>query len=104
MKGISGGNIEEISFTQLKRLQATNSIVGYYHLQLSNSNYQPSMIPWIFHLQSLIQQIAFLFQEPQILPPKGPNNHKIYILQGAGPVNVRLIDTLIFKTRNREIK
>lgn len=45
----------------------------------------------------MIQQAAFLFPEQQTLPPKGPNNHKIDILQGARPVNVRLIGTPIFK-------
>lgn len=67
LRRIQDTNIRQITSTQLKRLNAMNSISAYYHLALStidtNSTTNLSSVPSIVH--PLVQKFSFLFGDPQ---------------------------------------
>lgn len=79
LHGIKDKSIQEISFTQLKRLHATKSIFAFYHLALS-TNIIPdasNLLLTLRLLQPILQQFEFLLQEPQTLPSHRNNTHHI---------------------------
>lgn len=91
LNGVIENKIDEITSNSLKRLQATNSIPSFYHLQTSNTgthlnydilNVKSTILP-------LTKQYDFHYQEPRTLPLAKSNNHKIHLTQGVGTVNVK---------------
>jgi len=75
---------------QFQRLASIDAIIKIFHLQVIPSS--PSVLnPQLYQklLASLIDEFAHMFEKPNGLPPPCRTNHKILILQGSNPVNVR---------------
>jgi hypothetical protein len=82
-------NPEESSVHQFKRLIATDAIDTFLQLQLlpHQSNNPPAQTnPAI---QTLLDQFAALFQEPNTLPPSRKTDHQIPITHDSDPINIR---------------
>lgn len=91
LQGIRDPTITEISSSQLNRLQATNSISAFYHLEMRPHyppNFQdfssapPPIIP-------ILREFSHLFHDSHTLPPIRPISHKINLISDTPSVNVR---------------
>ncbi|GAU30089.1 hypothetical protein TSUD_392450 [Trifolium subterraneum] len=80
---------EEASLHQLKRLVSTNALDTFFHIQASPSSPDNSPPPDDPEIQLLLQRFSKLFETPTSLPPPRLTDHRIPLLEGSNPVNVR---------------
>lgn len=88
LQGISTavGHCAEISMEQLSGMAKSGSIM--YAVQLSNTKSESqSAVPEC--IQQIIQEYQAVFDEPEGLPPRRNCDHKIPLVEGAQPVNLR---------------
>jgi hypothetical protein len=78
---------QEISVQQLEGLDHVNSIYHLVHLSEVKEVVEQEPCPPEF--ATLLEEFASLFLEPQGLPPRREFDHKITLLPGSRPVNLR---------------
>lgn len=102
LHGILGPNLHYASTSTLKRDTHTHAAYQYLHLTISrhspanddsllplssiSSSASPSFVP---RLQSLLSEYTDIFSLPTGLPPARAYDHRIPLLPGMGPVNIR---------------
>ncbi|XP_061993942.1 uncharacterized protein LOC133711877 [Rosa rugosa] len=86
-EGVESENIEVITCEQMTSLLAKEREAMLIELRHTDDNRQkPHVHP---KLKQLVEQFSELFQPPTSLPPKRSHDHRIPLLPGTVPVNVR---------------
>lgn len=85
------GNLESISSSQIKRMQAANAITEFNLLQTSTTNSSLPVDSSTIHpaVLPLLQQFDFLCHETQHVPPKRDTDHTIHLTPNTDPIIVR---------------
>ncbi|XP_040364306.1 uncharacterized protein LOC121049919 [Rosa chinensis] len=87
LQGVESENIEVITCEQMTSLLAKEREAMLIELRRIDDNSQkPHVHP---KLKQLVEQFSELFQPPISLPPKRSHDHRIPLLPGTVPVNVR---------------
>lgn len=89
LKGVQLNTVHcpAISASQVRGLVSRNAVVQTVELCLLDTIAPSSDIPAV--IDSLLQEFASVFEEPQGLPPQRDFDHSIPLLPGAKPVNLR---------------
>ena len=96
LKGLQTPSYSQLSFTQCKRLDQTKAVATYFHLSITTVSDSPSPkihpaptsnLDTAFH--SLLHQFTDIFASSMVFPPPRPTDHRIPLLPGSAPVNVR---------------
>lgn len=83
--------VDPISFDQLQMLEHNNSVAHVVVLSVledrESDQTEQTGVP--VEVEELLSRFHLVFEEPQGLPPHRPWDHKIPLIPGAKPVNIR---------------
>lgn len=91
LQGIHQNSISKISSKQLKRLQTTKSISGFYHLNMTIATSNDTTNLQVVHpnIDPILKKFQELFQEPQGVSPVLSNSHNVRLIPQSEPVSIR---------------
>ncbi|KAH0672438.1 hypothetical protein KY290_024676 [Solanum tuberosum] len=85
-KGDAPTDMQLVQLHSLRRMAATDAISSYFHLQLVSDSEPSCTLP--SELAMVLNTYEDVFQKPLGLPHSRSQDHAIYLVSGAGPVNV----------------
>ncbi|KAH0760251.1 hypothetical protein KY290_023744 [Solanum tuberosum] len=86
-KGDAPTDVQPVQLHSLRRMVVTNAISSYFHLELVSDLESSCTTP--SELEVMLKTYEDVFQKPLGLPPPRSQDHKIHLVLGGGPVNVK---------------
>ncbi|KAH0725500.1 hypothetical protein KY284_001365 [Solanum tuberosum] len=86
-KGDAPTDVQPVQLHSLRRMAATDAISSYFHLELVTDLESSCTTP--SELEVMLKTYEDVFQKPLGLPPPRSQDHKIHLVPGRGPVNVK---------------
>ncbi|KAL1345712.1 hypothetical protein AAHE18_08G137600 [Arachis hypogaea] len=76
-------------FRELKKLNASNTIVFMFHLEVTNTDSTPQAALEDESVQGVLTEFSEVFEEPSKLPSQREIDHHIHLISGSAPVSIR---------------
>lgn len=96
LEGLKSASLAALSMPQLRRLDATSSAAQYFAITASPVSTEPTPLltespnPDINHkIQQLLSHFQTIFSLPKAIPHSRPYDHRIPLIPGSNPVNIK---------------